>query len=110
MLAKGVTCFFEVSRLSKPCGLYKLVLPQEQGLRNGYDASKLIVQGELNKVKYGHSFLNITGMRMGSFCLTTCMSLSVLSIMYPNVGYFHQNIPKFMNIHAKPLQVLFLHF
>ena len=67
MLAKGVTCFFEVRRLSKPCGLYKLVLPQEQGLTNGYDASKLMVQGEVNKVMYGHSFLNITGMPMGRF-------------------------------------------
>ena len=59
--------------------LFVIVLFQIQSLTNGYDASKLMVQGEVNKVMYGYSFLNISGMTMAKcleYCLANCLCLS----------------------------------
>ena len=59
--------------------LFVIVLFQIQSLTYGYDASKLMVQGEVNRTMYGHSFLNISGMTMANcleHCLANCLCLS----------------------------------
>ena len=58
--------------------LFVIVLFKFQSLTDGYDA-KLVVQGEVNKAMYGHSFINISGMTMANcleHCLANCLCLS----------------------------------